>query len=190
MKIAAIAWGSLVWNPGSLKNINGWYSDGPFLPIEFARISNGGRLTLVIFPGSEKVQTLWDMMDCTTLDEAIENLRRREGTTENNIGVIRLKPEKITSAQPKPITNEIIKWAEDNNLDAVIWTDLPANFTNERGKPFDSDNVIEYLYTLPSDKKGHAEEYIRKTPMQIKTKMRQVIEKRIGWTPLEAADTN
>ena len=188
MKIAVLAWGSLVWDPGDLKNINGWHPDGPFLPIEFVRISSGGRLTLVIYPGSEQVQTLWAMMDCKTLREAAENLRRREQTIKDNIGLVRLRPEQVTSAQSKAITDEIKRWAEDKRLDAVIWTDLSGNFADERGKPFDADNVIEYLTTLKAEEKQQAEEYIRKTPLQTKTKMRQIIEKKLGWTP--SNDTN
>ena len=63
MKIAILGWGSLIWSRRELKidlkkGKRGWYKRGPFLPIEFARISeakHGGlymyeRLTLVIFP--------------------------------------------------------------------------------------------------------------------------------------------
>ena len=48
MKIAILGWGSLVWNPRNLSIINSaWHPDGVLLPIEFARISRDGRLTLV-----------------------------------------------------------------------------------------------------------------------------------------------
>ena len=50
MKIAILGWGSLLWQPKDLqfdKEI-GWSKNGPMLPIEFARISKDGRLTLVI----------------------------------------------------------------------------------------------------------------------------------------------
>ena len=46
MKIAVLGWGSLIWDPKELDANNEWNNDGPFLPIEFARISNNGRLTL------------------------------------------------------------------------------------------------------------------------------------------------
>ena len=48
MAIAILAWGSLIWNPGSLHIVDGWRPGGPTLPIEFSRISDNGRLTLVI----------------------------------------------------------------------------------------------------------------------------------------------
>ncbi len=50
MKIAILGWGSLLWQPKDLqfdKGI-GWSENGPMLPVEFARISKDGRLTLVI----------------------------------------------------------------------------------------------------------------------------------------------
>jgi hypothetical protein len=59
MQIAIVGWGSLIWCPGSLQIKSGWHRDGPPLPVEFARISGDGRLTLVIHPGSKEQQTLW-----------------------------------------------------------------------------------------------------------------------------------
>lgn len=50
MKIAILGWGSLIWNPENLNYYTefGWSKNEPKLPIEFLRISNNGRLTLVI----------------------------------------------------------------------------------------------------------------------------------------------
>jgi len=45
-KIIVLGWGSLIWDPRELKIKNSeWQKDGPNLPIEFARISQDGRLT-------------------------------------------------------------------------------------------------------------------------------------------------
>ena len=48
MKIAVLGWGSLIWNKGKLRLTTNWTDGGPVLPIEFSRISDDGRLTLVI----------------------------------------------------------------------------------------------------------------------------------------------
>ncbi len=48
MKIAYLGWGSLIWDPGMLPISGDWKPGGPVLPIEFSRISDNGRLTLVI----------------------------------------------------------------------------------------------------------------------------------------------
>ena len=56
MKIACLGWGSLVWRPDNLLIRSEWFSDGPFLPIEFARRSQDGRLTLVIVEKAKPVR--------------------------------------------------------------------------------------------------------------------------------------
>jgi hypothetical protein len=48
MKIAVLGWGSLIWQPRELRiSLPIWKTDGPELPVEFARVSMDGRLTLV-----------------------------------------------------------------------------------------------------------------------------------------------
>jgi len=111
MKIAVLGWGSLIWNPKNLKIKNSWFKDGPYLPVEFARISNDERLTLVLHPNAEKVQVLWAYMDLDDLDEAIENLTNRERTINGCIGFIDMKSqEKRCNAVPECF-NDIKQWA-------------------------------------------------------------------------------
>ena len=50
MKIVCIGWGSLVWDPGVLRCVGDWQTDGPTLPLEFARVWRDGRLALVLTP--------------------------------------------------------------------------------------------------------------------------------------------
>ncbi len=59
VRVAIIAWGSLIWDPRDLQIEGGWSEDGPSLPVEFARISNGERVTLVVFPGVTSQRTYW-----------------------------------------------------------------------------------------------------------------------------------
>ena len=181
MKIVVLGWGSLIWNPRNLKIDRNWHTDGPYLPVEFARISQDGRLTLVLFPNIDNTRVLWTFMKVTGLKEAIENLRKREKTPPQKIGFVDVTTGESRCNVIPDITNEIREWAKTKNIDAIIWTDLCSNFKEKTSKEFTDDNVIEYLKTCKVKEK--AKEYIQKTHPQIKTKMRKVIEERLGWTP-------
>lgn len=188
MRIAFLGWGSLTWDKKCLKVARssdgvGWYKDGPFLPIEFARISRDGRLTLVLYSEVEPVQVLWCYTDVDNLNDAIENLRNREGASKKNIGFYLLKDNTSRCNVVSSALNEIKKWAVTKDLDAVVWTDLPEKFKiNNIIKEFNGDNVIEYLlHNLKGDRKLKAKEYIEKAPEQVITKIRKRVEKDLGW---------
>src|SRR5262245_47092747 len=78
-RVVCIGWGSLVWRPEGFPALSTWKQDGPLLPIEFARQSRRGEITLVITPGTPPVPTLWSALGVKTLDQAREALRLREG---------------------------------------------------------------------------------------------------------------
>jgi hypothetical protein len=108
MKIAILGWGSLKWDPRNLAYEGAWQSGGPQLPLEFSRISRDGRLTLVIDPThGEPVSTLYTTSTLLSLDEAIENLQEREGTSSQYIGFINLVNGETYTCQ---------------NADLVEWT--------------------------------------------------------------------
>ena len=186
MKIAVLGWGSLRWDRRNLCIDGEWHDDGPELPIEFARISTDGRLTLVLCKGAENVQTLWACSGLKNLEDAISNLQKREGDTkEEHIGYFEVDSGKCRCNVIPEIADSIKDWAKGKNLDAVIWTDLPTNFE----LPFTEKNVIAYLRCLKDQgNEKNAEEYIRKAPCQIRTRMRQVIEKKLGWTPVSTCN--
>ncbi|MFZ5834983.1 MAG: hypothetical protein ACOY2B_06325 [Pseudomonadota bacterium] len=48
MKITVLAWGSLVWGRRELAIADDFKSNGPRLPIEFCRVSEDGRLMMMI----------------------------------------------------------------------------------------------------------------------------------------------
>src|SRR5271157_6539553 len=80
MKIAVLAWGSLVGEPRDLQAAGKFAPNGPLLPIEFCRISADGRLTLVIDETFGAVCTTYSAPSAVQgLDAAIENLSIREG---------------------------------------------------------------------------------------------------------------
>lgn len=183
-QIVVLGWGSLIWDPRNLRIKGGWFEDGPFLPVEFARISSDGRLTLVLFPGAENVRVLWSHMDTGDIEEAIENLRSREGTLQECIGFVETTGQKKRRCNVIPAASSgIEEWARGKGFDAVVWTDLPANFEEQKRTPFNETNVIAYLKGLSADKKGKAQEYVERAPAQIRTRMRQVIEEQLGWLP-------
>ncbi|MEM2969955.1 MAG: hypothetical protein QXR63_03350 [Candidatus Bathyarchaeia archaeon] len=182
MEIAILGWGSLIWNPKSLKIDGEWKTDGPLLPVEFARISKKWPLTLVIYPGAQEVQVLWALSTYKILSEAIENLRTREETTTNNIGFICIRNNKRKCHEThRKIPAIIQQWAAKKKLDAVIWTDLCSNFKEKTGKEFNEENVIKYLKTLDSEALCKAKEYVSKAPEQIKTQIRNKIMQEFHW---------
>jgi hypothetical protein len=177
MKIAILAWGSLIWDKRKLKISGGWNKNGVFLPIEFARISKDGRLTLVITEqyGTD-IETYWAISECQKLEKAINNLKVREGTNEVNIGFVDLINKKSNSRLSKRIIDKIYDWGNSNNLDAVIWTDLKSNFQEKEEVKFTIENAIRYLSLLQGDKKEKAFEYIEKAPELTMTKLRKIIK--------------
>jgi hypothetical protein len=177
MKIVFLGWGSLVWCPCDLKKRGEWYSDGPCLPVEFARISKNKRLTLVLYPDADRVQVLWAYAEVNNLDEAIESLRKREkAPTQCQIGFVLIKEDKNHCQVVPEILDEIKSWAENKKLDAIVWTDLPSNFEGKIGKELNENNAIEYLKSLQGEELQKARKYIEKAPLQIRTKFRPKIE--------------
>jgi hypothetical protein len=183
MKIGCLGWGSLVWNPKDLPVRGLWFSDGPLLPIEFARQSKDERITLVLCEGVSLVRSLWALMSVDGIDEAVKRLAERERIPSKNISTS-LGIWSSDSKDTNELTQMIGNWAESLALDAVIWTALPPKFNGEKGKMPSADEVILHLSNLPHEKRKHAEEYIRMTPRQIDTDYRRKIEAALHWTPL------
>lgn len=177
MVIACIGWGSLTWNPGSLKCKGGWQNDGPVLPVEFARTSKDGRLTLVLTEGAAPVSCLWVALDYATALDARIALAEREGCAQSAIGV-------WPGPAPKHGVGagSIAHWAETKRLVSVVWTALPPKFDDTPGKaPETAESAASYLVSLSAEKKAAAREYIERTPAQIRTPFRAVFEERLGW---------
>jgi hypothetical protein len=181
MKIVFLGWGSLIWDPCDLRIRGEWHEDGPYLPVEFARISKNRRLTLVLYSNADRVQVLWAYAKVNSLDKAVEDLRQREGTKQCLIGFDSIKENKSRCQVVPEVLNEIRDWATKKRLDAVVWTDLPSNFKEKRRKELNANNVIEYLENLPDEEQQRAREYIEKAPPQIMTTKRRIIKKELGW---------
>jgi len=181
LKIVYLGWGSLIWDPRNLKIKSEWYYDGPFLPVEFARASKNGRLTLVLYQYAEKLPVLWTYSHYNEISQAIENLIIREKTSKSSIGFLSINENKKNCNAVPSVSENIRNWAIEKEIDSVIWTDLSSNFEEKTKKPFNTNNVIKYLQELPDNKKQIAREYIKKAPLQIMTPLRKEIEKTLGW---------
>lgn len=176
--IACLGWGSLIWNPGTLPIRRYWFDDGPLVPVEFARRSQDGRITLVIVPGARPVRVLWALMDAEAHDDALEQLRKREGIGTNKVNEhVGGWPHGTKDAIPG-----IEEWAHARDLDGVIWTALPAKFGGKERTPSE-DEVIIHLRGLRGTQRDTAERYIRRAPRQIDTVYRRRIEAEFGWMP-------
>ena len=187
MKIAILGWGSLIWNPKSLQynTTFGWQKDGPMLPLEFSRISQDSRLTLVLDPNAILVQSLYAISTNTTIEEAILNLAVREGSARSAIGYFDKKNNKSHPESFEYIEN-IKEWLTFHpEIDAVIWTNLKANWKKTDRVKSKKRDRLEHLKTLDEPTKAIAEEYIRKTPIQIATNFRKQIENEFKWYPIE-----
>lgn len=190
MKIAILGWGSLIWQPKQLEfdKAFGWLTDGPILPIEFARISKDGRLTLVITKNGSEVQTLYTISNYEILDEAVLNLAVREGSGRRSIGSYNKTTNQFSPAGFL-FKQNILDWITETDIDAIIWTNLGENWNikNEKGdviRQIQPENRIDYLNELKENTSALAEEYIRKIPIQIKTKYRTLIEQQLNWKPI------
>lgn len=176
MKIAILGWGSLIWDQRDLPTLGVWQKGGPVLPIEFSWISSDGRLTLVI---DEKngvpVQTRFAQSGSETLNQAIEDLRKREGTSKSMIGVV-----SQTINIPKSGSDTIKGWADEHKWDAMIWTGLPSNFEDIKNVSFTVENGLTYLRGLAGEKRGKAREYIDRAPEEVVTPLRRAVGE-WGW---------
>ena len=166
-----MGWGSLVWDPGALRIAGAWKHDGPSLPVEFARVSRDGRLTLVLNPGAVVVETLWCELDYNSPEGAQAALAGREGCAVHAIGLWPGDmPDHRTGA------GEIAAWALRQALDAVVWTALRHKFGGRDGEaPGNADEAIKYLMGLRGDALDRARDYVRKAPSQIQTSFRGAV---------------
>lgn len=181
MKIAILGWGSLLWEGGPEFDKwieKPWQGDGPELKVEFSRVSEKrlGALTLVIdAEHGFSTQVAWCLSKRAKLEDAVSDLRCREGTTIENIRYIRLDnepaPQNIREKQ-----DPIVAWARKSKLDAVVWTALKSNFREKVEKPFSVKAVVDYVKSLSPAGKAKAAEYVWRAPEFVKTEVRSALQ--------------
>ena len=192
MNIAVIGWGSLIWCPGSLRIKTKWRREGPALPIEFARISEDGRLTLVIHPNSAPQQTYWALSDLTELDAARRNLQEREGCPPGKIHSFPVGD--AYEAISHTVAADIESWlAKHEDIEVVIWTGLTTNWNEKFQRKFSPDDAVRYLENLDAEREQtrltyeRAREYVRNAPPSIQTEVRTKMREK-GWTDAKLSD--
>ena len=194
MRIAVLAWGSLVWDRRELAIAEAFKANGPRLPIEFCRVSGGGRLTLVIDEAFGTSCPIYVAASaCGDLDAALENLWIREGSqdemlpknvrTHGRVGFVEVASGHSSGKAMERHSNAaatIKTWAQANGFDAAIWTALASNFheTDKAAEPFSVDAAIRYLEMLDAPRFGAAVSYIRSAPPEAQTPVRAAVNAR------------
>jgi len=188
VKIALLAWGSLIYDRGNLALAEDWKLGGPELPIEFSRISKTGDrmgcLTLVIDEANGAVvPTRFALSARSVLADAIMDLQTRERTHKKWIGFLDFTNELLSlrAFQLHPIACERIRlWAKQRKFDAAIWTALPSNFQDKTGQPFSVHAGMDYLENLYYTTRAKALDYIRQAPPEVITPLRRrLVESKI-----------
>jgi hypothetical protein len=176
-RIACIGWGSLVNEWGSLPCNGVWADDGPVIPVEFARESQDGRMTLVICPGIAKVGTYWTILNVADLPTARDCLGLREYPSATprwiaaNIGFCDLSG----CAKFGQEADTIEEWAKEKRLRGAVWTNLTYGFKSSRGVMPTSDAVIAHIEALDEAAREKALRYVKMAPPQTDTIFRQKI---------------
>lgn len=183
LRIAVLGYGSLmrqVHAPFSkipLCTTSTWALTPFKLPIDYLQLAfantRKAKLALVIHEDSP-LRPVWYTFSCYgSLAHARANLAAREETqilehipfiirdhhsTDKYICSFKYKGWKGNLAKlPEKYIYEIVQWAQDNNIDAVIWASFTANITKTQAKELLISNPIILKNT---------QEYIKKVPME------------------------
>lgn len=175
MNIACLGWGSLIWKPGPLPVAGAWRQDGPLLPVEFSRMSDGGELATAICLNAPRVQVFWAQLALNSQEEAILALREREAIPperKDGTGLLLIHHEGA---------GELASWARERNINALIWTALPPRVGHNEGQIPTAEQAVAYLDSLQGEVREHARAYVEQVPAQLETPYRRVIRERLGW---------
>ncbi len=189
-RTAILGWGSLLWEEGEEFDHwhKPWKEGGPSLNLEFSRASKKrlGALTLVIDAANgSPVQVAWCLSTRRNPDDAIADLRCREGTTLANIGRYFLATNAYQSTD-KESSDAIAAWGKRNNIDVIVWTDLKSNFEEIVKQPYSVAAALTYIKTLPPEGKAMAAEYVWRAPEFVQTPLRAALQSEPWFSPPDA----
>lgn len=184
MKIAILGWGSLVYDPRDLEITAPFELTGPNLPVEFCRISNNRRLTLII---DESFGTLCQSYAAVSaagdIAAAIENLRlRKEMPSGASVGFVDVRAQTRSPVATKlhpHATETIADWTLNNGYDATIWTALDRHFDRFAHEPFSVNAAMRFLESLEQNDPEaftRALAYIRRAPPATQTPLREAAQ--------------
>jgi len=175
MNIVCLGWGSLIWKPDPLPVAGEWHQDGPRLPVEFSRMSDGGELATAICLNAPRVPVLWAQLAVNSQEEATLALREREAIPperKDGTGLLLIDEQAV---------GELAAWARERHIDALIWTALPPRVGHNEGQLPTAAQAVAYLESLTGDVREHARQYIEQVPAQLDTPYRRVIRQQFGW---------
>ncbi len=108
-------------------------ADNLKLPVRLGRLSGANtdkrRITMTLHPQASNEPVFVAQSKFNNLNDAIRNLREREGIPEHkyeNIGYVNLATNTSRSRVPG-LADKIKQWAEAKGFSSVVWTDLPPN---------------------------------------------------------------
>ena len=184
MRIAFIAWGSVVWNPRDLSYHETWVPSKLELPVEFSRKSMDGRLTLVVdFDAGTRLPMYVARSTRTEMQDAIADLRDREQTIHARIGWFvkstgdkssaRQHDSKLDHAAHDYVVPLVKTWLDTTDYDAAVWTALSANYEKRLGTRFSVAKAVDHLLGLTGTERRLAYDYISRAPDLIQTSLRK-----------------
>jgi hypothetical protein len=80
------------------------------------------------------------------------------------------------------LVHGLTDWTRTHDIKHVIWTALPPRFAGQL-QTATEEQSLNYLEQLTGATKDAAEQYVRMTPHQVRTRYRKAIEDRLHWTP-------
>ncbi|MEO0428740.1 MAG: hypothetical protein AAF160_14995 [Pseudomonadota bacterium] len=191
-RFAIIGWGSLIWDMDGLdRHVDGAWrmGAGPVLPLEFSRVSAKrlGGLAVCIDPDhGARCPTHAITSVRGAIDAVIDDLATRERTAPERIGVAMADDGALRSRLPG-IAEAVAGWCRIGGWDGAVWTDLDANFADEKGEPFSIPAAERHLAGLSGASHVEAVRYIEEAPRATDTPLRRHLARQSWWRAAAAA---
>jgi len=107
-------------------------------------------------------------------EDAVCDLRQREDTRRNRIGLYLAGEEEATrwAQAHADAQEEIRKWAKSTGTEAVVWTALESNFAERAKVSFCTETAMEWIKNGDPERRRKAAEYVSRAPAFVKTDLR------------------